>query len=112
MLLEKDKLSKQKYVAAIFNKHFKSITDYLNLFRWPEDTSMSSGNYTINSINKKFAFHQSIKAVKKKIKIKNEPCIYRDHKMNFKWVCVNEALRTGSFPESLECSNVRAIFKY
>ena len=42
MLLEKDKLlSKQKDVAAIFNKHFGSITDWLNLFSWPEDPSMS-----------------------------------------------------------------------
>ena len=49
MLLEKDKLlSKQKDVAAIFNKHFGSITDYSNLFSWPKDTSMSSGNDTIN----------------------------------------------------------------
>ena len=45
MLLEKDELlSKQTYVAAILNKHFGSITDSLNLFSWPEDTSMSSGN--------------------------------------------------------------------
>ena len=73
MLLEKDKLlSKQKDVAPIFNKHFGSITDSLNLFSWPENTSMSSGNDTINSINKKFAFHRSIKTIKKKFKIKNE----------------------------------------
>ena len=68
MLLEKDKLlSKQKDVAAIFNKHFGSITDYSNLFSWPKDTSMSSGNDTINCISKKFVFPQSIKAIKKKI---------------------------------------------
>ena len=42
MLLEKDKLlSKQKDVAAIFNKHLGSIKDWLNLFSWPEGTSMS-----------------------------------------------------------------------
>ena len=53
MLLEKIKLLlKQNDVAAVFNKHFGSITDYLNLFSWPEDTSMSSGNDTINSISK------------------------------------------------------------
>ena len=52
MLLEKDKLlSKQTDVAAILNKHFGSITDSLNLFIWPENTSMSSGNDTINSIS-------------------------------------------------------------
>ena len=33
---------------------------------------MSSGNDKINSIIKKFAFHQSIKAIKKKFKIKSE----------------------------------------
>ena len=70
MFLQKDKLlSKQKDFASIFNKHFRSIIDLLNLFSWPEDTSMSSGNDTINSIIKKFAFHQSLKATKKKFKI-------------------------------------------
>ena len=71
MLLERDKLlSKQKDVASTFNKHFGSISDSLNLFSWPEDTSMSSRNDTINSIIKKFACHPSIKAIKKKFKIK------------------------------------------
>ena len=42
MLLEKDKLlSKQKDASSIFNKHFGSTTDLLNLFSWPEDTSMT-----------------------------------------------------------------------
>ena len=41
-LLEKDNLlSKQKDVAAIFNKTFGSVTDWLNLLSCPEDTSMS-----------------------------------------------------------------------
>ena len=67
MLLEKDKLLlKQKEVASTFNKHFRSITDSLNLFSWPKDTSMLSKNDTINSIIKKFAFQPSIKAIKKK----------------------------------------------
>ena len=65
-------LLKQKDVAAILNKHFGSIIDSLNLFSWSKDTSMSSENDTINSISKKFAFHQSIKAIKKKYKIKRE----------------------------------------
>ena len=66
MLLEKDKLlSKQKDLAAIFNKHFGSITDWLNLFSWREDTSF-------NVIIKKFAFHRRIKAMKRKLKIKFE----------------------------------------
>ena len=26
-------------------------------------------------------------------------------------VCVNEALETGSFPDSLKCANVRPIYK-
>ena len=65
MLLEKDKfLSRQKDVAQIFNKHFGSTTDSSNLFSWSEDTKMSPGNDTINSIIKKCAFHQSIKAIK------------------------------------------------
>ena len=56
MLLEIDKLlSKQKDITAIFSKHFRSITDSLNLFSWPKNTSMSSGNDTINSISKTFA---------------------------------------------------------
>ena len=54
MLLEKNRLlSKQKDVATIFNKHFRSIADSLNLFSQPEDTSMSSANDTINSISEK-----------------------------------------------------------
>ena len=51
MLLEKDKfLSKQKDITSIFNKYFGSITDSTNLFSWHKDTSMSSGNDTINAI--------------------------------------------------------------
>ena len=66
MLLKKDKLlSKQKDVASIFNKYFGSTTDSWNLVSWPQDTKMSSGNDAINSIIKKFVFHQSIKATKK-----------------------------------------------
>ena len=58
MLLEKDKfLPKQKDFTAIFNKHVRSITHYLNLFSWSEYISMSSRNDTINSISKTFAFH-------------------------------------------------------
>ena len=73
MLLEKDKLlPKQKDLTAIFNNYVRSITDYLNLFSWSEDTSMSSGNDTIKSISKKIAFHQSKKAIKKKFKIKSD----------------------------------------
>ena len=64
MLLEKDKLlSKQKDVTSTFNKQFGSITDSLNLFSWPEDTSMSSENETINSTVKKVVLHRSIKAI-------------------------------------------------
>ena len=71
MFLEKNKLlSKQKDVASTFDKHFGSVTDSLNLFSWPEDTWMSSGSDTINSITKKFAFHPSRKAIKIKFKIK------------------------------------------
>ena len=33
---------------------------------------MSSGNDTINHMSKKFAFHQSKRAIKKKFKIKSE----------------------------------------
>ena len=72
MLLEKDKLLPKQDVTAIFNKHVGSITDYWNLFSWSEDSSMSSGNDTINSISKKFAFHQRKKAIKKKFKIKSD----------------------------------------
>ena len=51
MLLEKNKLLlKLKGVGSTFIEHFGSITDSLNLFSVPEDTSMSLGNDTINSI--------------------------------------------------------------
>ena len=59
ILLEKNKLlSKQKYVASTSNKHPGSITNLLNLFSGPEDTSLSTGNDTINYIIKKFVFRQ------------------------------------------------------
>ena len=59
MLLENDKLlSKQKDVTSTFNKPFRSITDPLNLFSWLKDTSMFSGNDTINSIIKNLHFTQ------------------------------------------------------
>ena len=121
MLLEKEKLlSKQKDVPSTFNKHFGSITDSLNLFSWPEDTSMSSGNDTINSIIKKFAFHRSIKAIKKKFKIKSEfSCNHVSTKtinnvifvLDTFTMCVNKGLKNGSFPDSLKCANVRPIYK-
>ena len=90
MLLEKDKLlSKQKDVASTLNTNFGWITYFLNLFSWPEDTSMSSGNDTINSIIKTFASHRSTKTIKKKIKIKNDfflsKYIYRDPEKTYKW---------------------------
>ena len=68
MLFEKDKwLSKQKDVASTFNKHFGSITDSLNLFSWPEDISMSSGNHTVNSIIRKKWLSSKYKSNKEKI---------------------------------------------
>ena len=86
---------------------------------------MSSGNDKINSIIKKFAFHQSIKAIKIIKRIINDLDIkkpssgeiptYFLKKCNFildtATVCVNEALKTGSFPDSLKCANVRPIYK-
>ena len=76
MFLEKEKsLSKQKYVDSTFNIHFGLIIDSLNLFSWRKDASMSSGNDTINSIIKKFAFHRIIKAIKKKSKLKANFCV-------------------------------------
>ena len=103
---------------------------------------MSSGNDTINSIIKKVAFHQSIKAIKKKFKIKSKfpfnlvstETIKRiindldikktssgeiptglfkkcDFVLDTVTVCVNEALKTGSLPDSLKCENVRRIYK-
>ena len=116
MLLEKDKLlSKQKDFVAIFDKHFKWITDSLNLFSWFENTSMWSGNDTINSITKKFAFHQSIKPINQKFKIKSKFSFnyvsIETIKKNHIWVCVSETLKTGSFPEGIKCANVRPIYK-
>ena len=103
---------------------------------------MSSGNDTINSSIKKIVFHQSIKAIKKKLKIKSEFSFnlvstetikriindidiqkhssgetptYSFKKCDFvlytATACVNKALKTGSFPNSLKCANVRQIYK-
>ena len=35
----------------------------------------------------------------------------RDYILDNVTVCVNEALKTGSFPDSLKCANVRPIYK-
>ena len=72
MLLEMDKLlSKQKDVVSTSSRNFGSITDSLNLFNWPEDTSVSSESDTISSIIKKIAFHPSIKT-RTKFKMKSK----------------------------------------
>ena len=55
---------------STFIKHFGSITDLLNIFSWPEDTSMSLENDTINSTTKKIAFHRN--TIWNKFKIKSE----------------------------------------
>ena len=53
MLLEKDNfLSILKDVSLIFSKYFGSITDSLNLFSWPEDTSMSLGKIQLTPLLK------------------------------------------------------------
>ena len=59
-------------LLSTFNKHFGSITVSLNVFSWPEDTSMSLENDTINSTIKKIAFHRIINTIWKKFKIKSE----------------------------------------
>ena len=58
---------KQSDVAAIFNKYSGSNTDLLNLFSWLEDTSMSSGNDTVNSIIEKIFLSPKYKGNKEKI---------------------------------------------
>ena len=70
---------------------------------------MSSRNDTINFIIKKFAFHQSKKAIKKKFKSKSE--FWFNHVPTEICVCVTEALKVGSFANSLKCGNVRPIYK-
>ena len=113
-----------------------------NLLSWSEDTKISSGNDTINSIIKKFVFHKSMKAIKKKLKIKSEFSLihvftetikriiydldikkpssgeiptYFFKKCHFVLgtvtVCINKAIKTGSFPDSLKCANVRLVCK-
>ena len=132
-------LSKQKDVASIFNKHFGSITDSSNLFSWPEDTSMLSENDTINiikkfarhpsikAIEKKltiksiFLFNhvstETIKRIINDLGIKKpssgETPTYLFQKSDFVLdivtVCLNEALKTGPFPDSLKCAHVTPI---
>ena len=72
---------------------------------------MSSGNDIINSIIKKFAFYQSIKAIKIIKRIINDLDIKKpssgeiptyfflkcDFVLDTVTVCVNKALKTGSF---------------
>ena len=33
------------------------------------------------------------------------------NKKNHQWVCVNKTIKTGSFPDSLKCANVRPVYK-
>ena len=68
-MLEKDKLlSIQKDVAAIFNTvKISDQSDLLNLFGWSENTSISSGNDTINSIIKNICLSPKYKNSKAKI---------------------------------------------
>ena len=99
---------------AIFNKHSRSITGPLNLFSWLKDTPTSSRNDTIDFIIKKFAFHRSINAIKKKFKRKSEFSfnhVCTETIKNYKWVCINEALKVGSFGNSLKSTNFRPIYK-
>ena len=73
MLLEKDKfLPNQKDVTENFNERFGSTADSSSLFNWSKGTKMLSGNKTINSNIKKLGINQSIKAIKKKLKIKSK----------------------------------------
>ena len=46
-------------IASTLNKHLGLITDSLNLFSWPEDTSMSKQAMTkLTSLLKKVRFNQ------------------------------------------------------
>ena len=57
MLLEIDKLlSKQKDIAAIFSKHFGSITDSLNLFSGPKIFQYHQGNTQLTPLVKHLPF--------------------------------------------------------
>ena len=100
---------------------------------------MSSENDTINSIIKNFAFHRNIKAMKKKFKSKSEFSFNHvstetrkriindldikkpsgeiptwffkncDFVLNTITVCVNEELKMGCFPDSL---NLQILDQY
>ena len=75
---------------------------------------MSSRDDTSNFIIIKFAFHQSIKAIKKKFRSKSEFSfnhVSTETIKNYKWVCVNAALKVGSFANILKYANVRPIYK-
>ena len=65
LLIEKDELLlKNKKVADVFNSYFQSITDSLDLFKWP----LGSADQIYDSIDKiidSFWFHPSIKNIKR-----------------------------------------------
>lgn len=76
MLLEiGELLSKQHFFDSTLSKHFEALVDSLQFFSWLKDTSMSAEKNKVNSIIciiKKFALHQIIKAIRKKLKTKGK----------------------------------------
>ena len=135
LLIEKDELLlKNKKVADVFNSYFQSITDSLDLFKWPLgskdqiydsidriiDSFVTKRNYKITS---KFSFKpvsqefvkdivnnlSSNKAAGGEIPVKIlKEC---DFSFHFLTNCINEAIKNKNFPDSLKLSNIVPVHK-
>ena len=99
MLIEKHEiLLKNKKVADVFNSYFDSETDLLDLFSWSTQND-NKNNDALQNILKRFYNHPSL--IKIKQLVNNQT----------KFSCVNEAILSGKFPDSLKLSNIVPVHK-
>ena len=90
MLIEKHEiLLKNKKVADVFNSYFDSETDLLDLFSCSTQND-NKNNDALQNILKRFYNHPSL--IKIKQLVNNQT----------KFSCVNEAILSGKFPDSLK----------
>ena len=142
LLIEKGELLlNNKKVADVFNSYFQSITDPLDLFKWP----LGSTDQIYDSIDRiidSFWFHPSIKNIKRNYKITSKfsfkpvseefvkdivnnlssnkaaggeiPLkILKECDFSFYFFtnCINEAIKNKKFPDSLKLSNTVPVHK-
>ena len=133
LLIENDELLlNNKKVADVFSSYFQSITDFLDLFKWP----LGSTDQIYDSIDRiidSFRFHPSVKNIKRNYKITSKFSLKPvseefvkdmvnnlssnktvggeiplkilkecDFSFHFLTNCINEAMKNKKFPDSLK----------